>query len=105
MLRVTAAAAHELKRLLSTERPGASGLRIGVQGGGCSGLSYSMTVEKQPNEHDYVFEIDGIRLFCNPKSHLYLNGLELDYSNEIIGGGFKFNKPQPVHQTCSCMRH
>lgn len=105
MLRVTAAAASELKQLLGPEHPGTSGLRIAVQGGGCSGLSYSMSVEKQANEHDYVFEIEGIRLFCNPKSYLYLNGLELDYSNEIIGGGFKFNKPQPTHQTCACMRH
>lgn len=105
MLRVTAAAASELKRLLGSERPGASGLRIGVQGGGCSGLSYSMTIEKKAGEHDYVFEMEGIRLFCNPKSYLYLNGLELDYSNEIIGGGFKFNRQQPARQTCSCMRH
>ncbi len=105
MLRVTAAAASELKRLLNSERPDASGLRIGVQGGGCSGLSYSISIEKQAGRHDYVFEIEGVRLFCNPKSYLYLNGLELDYSNELIGGGFKFNKPQHARQTCACMRH
>lgn len=105
MLRVTAAAADQMKRLLDSERPGMSGLRIGVQGGGCSGLSYTMSVEKRASEHDRVFEVEGVRVFCDPKSYLYLSGLELDYSTEVIGGGFKFNKPEPTHRTCSCMKH
>ncbi len=77
------------------------GVRLGVKGGGCSGLTYVMEMEEQPKEHDKINEIDGIRVFVDPKSYLYLNGLTLDYTNELIGGGFKFVNPNAT-RTCSC---
>jgi iron-sulfur cluster assembly protein len=74
---------------------------VGVKGGGCSGLSYSMQFEEKPKEHDKVFEIEGLQVFCDPKSYLYLNGLTLDYTTDLIGGGFKFVNPNAT-RTCSC---
>lgn len=101
MIQVTPAAASEMQRLLTAQGFNGWGLRVGVKGGGCSGLSYTMQFEAKSAEHDRVFEADGVRVFCDPKSYLYLNGLTLDYSNELMGGGFKFINPNAV-RTCSC---
>ncbi|MEM1369982.1 MAG: iron-sulfur cluster assembly accessory protein [Cyanobacteria bacterium P01_H01_bin.15] len=79
-------------------------LRVGISQGGCSGLSYKMDFETpdqvQP-ERDDVFDYDGFRIVCDRKSLLYLYGLELDYSNALIGGGFQFTNPN-ANQTCGC---
>jgi iron-sulfur cluster assembly protein len=101
MIQVTPSAANEMRRLLTAQGHKQWGLRVGVKGGGCSGLSYTMQFEDQPGEHDRVFDADGVRIFCDPKSYLYLNGLTLDYSNELMGGGFKFINPNAV-RSCSC---
>lgn len=101
MITVTPQAAHEMNRLLKEKGREEWGLRVGVKGGGCSGLSYSMDLEEEPAEHDRVFEVNGVRIFCDPKSYLYLNGLELDYSDQLMGGGFRFNNPNAT-QSCSC---
>lgn len=90
-----------MRRLLAQQTRNNGGLRVGVKGGGCSGLSYTMQFEDKPREHDRVFEADGVRIFCDPKSYLYLNGLTLDYSNEVIGGGFKFINPNAA-RSCGC---
>lgn len=79
-------------------------LRIGVKQGGCSGMSYTMDFESggQVDEDDAVMNLDGgFRLVCDPKSLLFLFGLELDFSSELIGGGFKFNNPN-ADATCGC---
>lgn len=79
-------------------------LRIGVKKGGCSGLSYVMDFETSDkiDEEDAVKDLDGgLKLVCDPKSLLYLFGMELDFSNELIGGGFKFNNPN-ADKTCGC---
>jgi iron-sulfur cluster assembly protein len=78
-------------------------LRVGVRGGGCSGLSYSMDFEdpSQIREDDRVFDYDGFKIVCDPKSMLYLYGLVLDYSTALIGGGFQFTNPN-ANQTCGC---
>jgi len=79
-------------------------LRIGVKQGGCSGMSYFMDFETpdQVVDDDAVMELEGdMKLVCDPKSLLYLFGMELDYSNELIGGGFKFSNPN-ADSTCGC---
>lgn len=86
--------------LKAQERDG-WGLRVGVKGGGCSGLSYTMQFEEKPTDHDKIQDSDGVRIFVDPKSYLYLNGLTLDYSTDLIGGGFKFVNPNAT-RTCSC---
>ena len=101
MIEITPSAALHMKRLLDELGRKDWGLRVGVKGGGCSGLSYTMLFEEKPADHDRVFEVDGVRVFCDPKSYLYLNGLVLDYSTELIGGGFQFNNPNAA-RTCSC---
>jgi iron-sulfur cluster assembly protein len=78
-------------------------LRVGVRQGGCSGMSYMMDFEDINNirEDDEVFDYDGFKVVCDPKSMLYLYGLMLDYSNALIGGGFQFTNPN-ASQTCGC---
>lgn len=78
-------------------------LRVGVRQGGCSGMSYMMDIERLENvqESDEVFDYDGFKVVCDPKSMLYLYGLMLDYSDALIGGGFQFTNPN-ASQTCGC---
>jgi iron-sulfur cluster assembly protein len=78
-------------------------LRVGVRQGGCSGMSYMMDFEdlSKIHEKDEVFDYDGFKVVCDPKSMLYLYGLMLDYSNALIGGGFQFTNPN-ASQTCGC---
>lgn len=101
MIHITPAAASEMRRLLIQQDRKMAGLRVGVKGGGCSGLSYTMQFQDKPQDHDRVFDADGVRIFCDPKSYLYLNGLTLDFSNELIGGGFKFIHPAAA-RPCGC---
>ncbi len=78
-------------------------LRVGVRQGGCSGMSYMMDFEDSSNvgDKDEVFDYDGFKIVCDPKSMLYLYGLVLDYSNAMIGGGFQFTNPNAA-QSCGC---
>ncbi|MEQ9370749.1 HesB/IscA family protein [Coleofasciculus sp. F4-SAH-05] len=78
-------------------------LRVGVRQGGCSGMSYMMDFEdpSQVRDNDEVFDYEGFKIICDPKSILYLYGLVLDYSNAMIGGGFQFTNPN-ANQTCGC---
>jgi iron-sulfur cluster assembly protein len=78
-------------------------LRVGVRGGGCSGMSYTMDFETPENirPDDEVYDYDGFKVICDPKSLLYIYGMSLDYSNALIGGGFQFTNPN-ANQTCGC---
>jgi iron-sulfur cluster assembly protein len=78
-------------------------LRVGVRGGGCSGMSYTMDFEQLSNirPDDEVYDYDGFQVVCDPKSLLYIYGMQLDYSNALIGGGFQFTNPN-ADQTCGC---
>lgn len=78
-------------------------LRVGVRQGGCSGMSYTMDFEDVSNirENDEVYDYEGFKVVCDPKSMLYLYGLVLDYSDAMIGGGFQFTNPN-ANQTCGC---
>jgi iron-sulfur cluster assembly protein len=102
MITVTPKAATEIKKIMEQENLGEGvALRVGVKGGGCSGLSYVLNVEKEPRPDDNVFEINGIRIFLDSKSALYLKGTELDFSDGLNGTGFSFNNPN-AQRTCGC---
>jgi iron-sulfur cluster assembly protein len=103
MLQLTEKAAAKIRELLAKEgvSPESGGLRIGVQGGGCSGLSYAMRLETQARDRDKVFEAFGARVFVDPKSFLFLNDVTLDYREEIMRRGFVFENPQ-ASRSCGC---
>ena len=100
-IHVTDTAAREVRRVLESQQKQGWGLRVGVKGGGCSGLSYTMDVAESAGPHDQVFEFEGAKIFCDPKSYLFLNGLTLDFTTELMGGGFKFINPNAT-KTCGC---
>ena len=81
--------------------PEEGGLRLGVTGGGCSGLSYVMKFDSHPRERDRVFEFDGVRVFIDPKSFVYLHGMTLDYEETLIRQGFNFINPNST-RSCGC---
>ena len=76
-------------------------LRMGVKGGGCSGLSYSLEFDNELGPHDKKFDIEGIQVVCDTKSYLYLNGTTLDYVMQGLTGGFTFVNPQ-AKSSCGC---
>jgi iron-sulfur cluster assembly protein len=82
--------------------PAEGGLRLGILGGGCSGLSYSIRFDTQPRERDRVFTYDGdVRVFIDPKSFIYLNGMVLDYEETLMRQGFNFINPNSK-KSCGC---
>ena len=81
--------------------PTEGGLRLGVQGGGCSGLTYNIRFDTQPRERDRVFDFDGVRVFVDPKSLLYLHGMTLDWQETLIYRGFQFVNPN-AQKSCGC---
>jgi iron-sulfur cluster assembly protein len=101
MITITEKAAEEVHRLLTLENHEGWGLRMGVVGGGCSGLSYTLAFEENPKPDDTVLEIDGVKVFIDPKSYLFLGGMVLDYSTDLLNGGFRFQNPN-ASRTCSC---
>jgi iron-sulfur cluster assembly protein len=101
MIELTSTAVEEVHRLLNQEDKEGWGLRVGVVGGGCSGLSYTMAFDEAPNDKDQVMEVEGIQVFIDPKSYLFLNGMTLDFSKELLTGGFKFINPNAT-RSCSC---
>lgn len=100
-LQITERAAHEVQRIVSTKQiPEGYGLRVGVKGGGCSGLSYILGFD-QPREHDLVFEIEGITVYLDKRHGLYLMGVTVDYHDGLDARGFVFDNPSAT-QTCGC---
>lgn len=93
------AAARKMKESLQNQPT--YGIRMGVTGGGCSGLSYVMEPAEKPEEGDVVQEIDGLKLFIHPKAVLYLKGLRIDYTDHLLNGGFKFINPN-AKSSCGC---
>lgn len=98
---ITDGAVERLKALLVERRTPEAGLRIAVKGGGCSGLAYHMEWAEKPKERDKVFERDGVRVFIDPKSFLYLMGTELVYEETLVAAGFKLQNPN-VKGACGC---
>lgn len=101
MIQITEQAAVKVKEILETQDPKPAGLRIAVVGGGCSGFSYSMAFENTPNLLDKTYNFDGLKVFVDQASLLYLDGAEIDYVETLEGSGFKFNNPN-VKSTCGC---
>ena len=95
------AAAAKLKALLAERSLSAHGLRVFVSGGGCSGMQYGMAIEKEPGEFDAVFEQEGVRVYVDPTSMMYLGGATIDYVDNLMGGGFRIDNPNAT-ATCGC---
>jgi len=103
MIHLTEKAAGKIRELLAKDGVPADsgGLRVGVQGGGCSGLTYAMRLETQARDRDKVFEEHGARVFVDAKSYLYLNNTTLDYLEDLMRQGFVFQNPQAT-RSCGC---
>ena len=99
---ITPKARNELQKVMAEQGLADGGLRVGVKGGGCSGLSYTFAWEKQPRLGDEVFEgPQGAKIFVDKKSLLFLNGTVLDYDTNLVSNGFVFNNPN-AKTTCGC---
>jgi iron-sulfur cluster assembly protein len=98
---VSDGAAARIKVLLAQRNTPGAGLRVAVRGGGCSGLAYVVEWAEAPKERDKIFEKDGIRVFVDPKSYLYLMGSELRYEETLMASGFKLENPN-VKAACGC---
>ena len=99
---LTARAAVQVAKLKEENKiPEEHGLRLGVKGGGCSGLSYVLAFDEKPKDNDKVFTLQGVTVFVDPKSLFYLSGTVLDFSDGLNGKGFVFNNPQAT-KTCGC---
>jgi iron-sulfur cluster assembly accessory protein len=98
---LTQKAVEMVKAAIEQEGLAGHGIRVGVVGGGCSGFQYSMDFENAEREGDVVVEQDGLRLFVDPMSSMYLMGVTVDYVQGLQGAGFKFNNPN-AKNTCGC---
>jgi len=100
---VTEKAIAKIRAAMAKEgiSPEHGGLRLGVQGGGCSGLSYNIRFDTQPRERDRIFQFDDVRVFVDPKSFIYLHGMTLDYQETLMQQGFVFINPQAT-KSCGC---
>jgi iron-sulfur cluster assembly protein len=102
MITVTEKAKQKAIELMSNEnRPAGSFIRVGVEGGGCSGLTYKLEFDNQLKADDKVFEDKGMKIVCDRKSFLYLVGTELEFSDGLNGKGFVFMNPN-ASRTCGC---
>src|SRR5262249_22985713 len=101
-IEVTESAAREIKRLSEKREKAPKGLRVGIRGGGCTGFSYLFEwSDADPRPEDQIFEKDGVKVFVDPKSMKFLDGMTLDFVTSMMGHGFKFQNPN-VKSTCGC---
>jgi iron-sulfur cluster assembly protein len=100
-IELTPKAVSKVKEIMSQQSPAPAGLRLAVVGGGCSGFSYQMNFENQTNGVDKVYEFDGLRVFIDQASLMYITGTKIDYVETLEGAGFKFENPN-VKTTCGC---
>ena len=101
MISLTDKAAEKVRQILSSEGEGERALRVGVKGGGCSGFSYTLDIDKIFAESDQVFEEKGIKIVIDAKSFIYLSGTQVDYVENLSGSGFSFSNPNAT-RTCGC---
>ena len=101
MINISNPARDRLLHLLEKDKKENSFVRVGVESGGCSGLSYNLDFDKEKNEDDELIDNNGIKLLINKKSFLYLVGTTLEFSDGLNGKGFVFNNPN-ASRTCGC---
>jgi iron-sulfur cluster assembly protein len=102
-VQVTERALAKIRSAMAKENvsPEQGGLRLGVSGGGCSGLSYQIRFDSKPRERDRVYEFEGVRVFVDPKSFIYLAGMVLDWEESLMKQGFNFINPNSS-KSCGC---
>ena len=101
MLTVTETAVNKVREIMAQQNPQPAGLRVAVVGGGCSGFSYQMAFENENTPMDKVLEFDGLKVFIDHASLMYVDGTQIDYVETLHGSGFKFENPN-VKSTCGC---
>jgi iron-sulfur cluster assembly protein len=102
-IQVTERALKRIRAAIAKEgiSPAEGGLRLGIQGGGCSGLSYNISFDSQPRERDRLYQFGDVRVFVDPKSFIYLHGMILDYEETLMRQGFNFINPNST-KSCGC---
>ena len=103
MIGMTELAANQAQKMMREHdiSPDSSyGIRVGVESGGCSGLNYVLDIVESPDDNDRTFHHHGVKVYCDPRSYLYLNGTEIDFEDSL-NGGFKFNNPN-AKRSCGC---
>jgi iron-sulfur cluster assembly protein len=101
MIEVTPKAVDKIRTAFAREGVAEGGLRLGVLGGGCSGLSYQFKFDARPRPTDKVLDYDGVKIFVDPKSLLFLEGMTLDWKDSLIQSGFVFENPN-AKRNCGC---
>lgn len=100
-IKITPKAAEKVRYFAQKEGLSEFGLKVGVKGGGCSGLTYVLSLAKEPGENDKVIEDQGVKLFVDKKSYVFIAGTTLDFSDGLNGKGFVFNNPN-AKKVCGC---
>ena len=98
---MTPVAVNRVKELMTSQKLDDAFLRMGVRGGGCSGMTYDLQFDSELRKHDKQFEIEGVKVVVDVKSYLYLNGTTLDYVTQGLTGGFTFVNPN-AKSSCGC---
>jgi len=102
LVTLTPSAVAQVRRLVAKKGDDTLKLRVGVKGGGCSGLSYILGLEEAPRPNDTVYEVDGLTVMVDPKSAQFISGMTLDYSTaNLLEGGWKYLNPN-VQKSCGC---
>lgn len=101
MINVTSKAVEKIRTAFAKQGVSGGGLRLGVLGGGCSGLSYQFKYDPKPRPTDKVFEFEDVQIFVDPKSMLFLEGMTLDWKDSLIQSGFAFENPN-AKKSCGC---
>ncbi len=101
ILALTPNAVRAVKRIIARKNLGQAALRVRVEGGGCSGLSYKLEFDTETTAQDLLMETEGLRVLVDAQSAVYLEGMTLDFSDALVGGGFKFQNPN-AKKSCGC---
>lgn len=101
MINITEKAQSEFQRIMQEEGAQATGIRMGVKGGGCSGFTYVMSFETAKKDGDITLNEERVPLFIDQKSFVYLEGLEIDFVSDLLNRGFKFRNPNAT-KSCGC---
>lgn len=101
MIQLSERAVSKVKELLMTDNKNGYGLRVAVQGGGCSGFQYGLTFDNEQKPNDNVLDFDGLKVYVDPMSGMYLEGVKIDYIESLEGSGFKIENPNATG-SCGC---